>query len=72
MSNVAETWVEEYGDLLFRFAYVRVNDRGRAEDLVQDTFLSAIKGYDNFAKRSSEKSWLFSILKNEIIDFYRS
>lgn len=70
--SFAETWVDEYGDQLFRFAFVRVNDRICAEDLVQDTFLSAIKGYENFTHRSSEKSWLFSILKNKIIDFYRS
>lgn len=72
MSSVAKIWVKEYGDLLFRFACARVSDRGRAEDLVQETFLSAIKGYENFANRSSEKSWLFSILKNKIIDYYRS
>ncbi len=72
MTNFANSWLTEYGDILFRFAFSRVNDRERAEDLVQETFVSAIKGYDNFEKRSSEKSWLFSILKHKIIDFYRS
>lgn len=72
MNNHATTWVKEYGDMLYRFAYVRVNDRIVAEDLVQDTFVSALKGYDSFEQRSSEKSWLFSILKHKIIDYYRA
>ncbi len=72
MENYAKTWVNEYGDMLFGFAYVRVNNRNCAEDLVQDTFLSAVKNYESFEHRSSEKSWLFSILKHKIIDYYRS
>ena len=33
-------WVELYGDYLFNYAIVRVNDQEKAEDLVQETFLS--------------------------------
>jgi len=32
-------WVEEYGDLLFRFALARVRQREAAEDLVQEALL---------------------------------
>ena len=42
-----------------------------AEDLVQDTFLSAYKNLENFKNESNPKTWLFSILNNKIIDFYR-
>ena len=72
MADFAKTWVNDYGNLLFGYAFKKVNDREKAEDLVQDTFVSALKGYDKFEKRSSEKSWLFSILKHKIIDYYRS
>ncbi len=72
MADFARTWVTDYGNLLFGYAYKRVNDREKAEDLVQDTFVSALKGYEKFEERSSEKSWLFSILKHKIIDYYRS
>ena len=67
----AEKWLEEHGDYLFRYAIVRVNDTALAEDLVQDTFLSALKAYDRFDHRSSERTWFVSILKNKIIDHYR-
>lgn len=65
-------WVEQYADSLFRFAVSRISDSETAKDLVQDTFLSALKNADNFRGEISEKNWLFTILKNKIIDYYRS
>ncbi len=67
----ASQWVAMYGDMLFRYAVTRVYAREIAEDIVQDTFLSAYSSLDKFKAESSEKTWLFSILKNKIIDHYR-
>jgi len=66
-----EAWVDQYGDALFGFALARVNNRDAAEDLVQETFLAAIKARDRFKGQSSEKTWLFGILKHKLIDYYR-
>ncbi|WP_269542734.1 sigma-70 family RNA polymerase sigma factor [Cerasicoccus fimbriatus] len=65
------TWVDEYGDALYKFAYFRVNNQALAEDLVQETFLAAIKGKDRFSGKASVKTWLTGILKNKVIDYYR-
>ncbi len=67
----ASRWVERYADSLFNYAIARVSDREAARDLVQDTFLSALRGAHSFKGESSEKTWLFSILRNKIIDRYR-
>jgi RNA polymerase sigma-70 factor (ECF subfamily) len=67
-----ERWVEEHGDPLFRYALVRVRRREVAEDLVQETLLSAIRSRENFAGQSSERSWLFGILKHKISDYFRT
>lgn len=64
-------WVEEHGDYLFRIAYTQVRDRDLAQDLIQDTFVSAIRALDTFEGRSSIRSWLRSILRNKIIDHHR-
>lgn len=64
-------WVETYADTLFSYAITRIGERETAKDLVQETFLSALQGMKTFRGDSSEKTWLFSILKNKIIDFYR-
>ena len=63
--------MEEHGDYLFKFALARLRDPARAEDLVQETFLAALKGGKSFAGRSAEKSWLAGILKHKILDHFR-
>ncbi len=70
-SIVPSQWVEKYADALFAYAIVRVSEREAARDLVQDTFLSALQSINSFRGESSEKTWLFTILKNKIIDRYR-
>ncbi len=66
-----EKWVELHADYLFNYASYRVNDDDLAKDIVQDTFLSGLKGVVNFKGNSSERTWLVSIIKRKIIDYYR-
>ena len=66
-----DVWVDQYGDALFRFAYQRVRDADIAEDLVQETFLAAMRAKDRFKGHSTEKTWLYGILKHKIIDHFR-
>ena len=66
-----EQWVDRHGDYLFKYALLRLRDPGRAEDLVQETFLAALKGGSAFAGRAAEKTWLVGILKHKIFDYYR-
>lgn len=65
------SWVRDYGDRLFRRALLRVRNRELAEDLVQETFLSAVKNAHSFEGRSAPYTWLTAILKNKIIDHLR-
>ncbi len=64
-------WVDDYADMLYNYTVVRVNDHDLSHDLVQDTFISALKGLENFQRKSTVKTWLFSILKRKIIDHWR-
>lgn len=66
-----QKWLSLYGDFLYHYTLPRVNHSIIAEDLVQETFLSALKGLDSYKGEASEKNWLFTILKNKIIDYYR-
>ena len=68
MSKSPDNWVEDYGDYLFNYTISRVSDSQLAYDLVQDTFLAALSARDSFEGRSTEKTWLISILKRKIID----
>src|SRR5437879_5440227 len=66
-----ETWVEQHGDSLYRFAIQRVRDPEAAADLVQETFLGAIRARDTFSGGSSVRTWLVAILRNKIADRLR-
>ena len=64
-------WIDLYSDYLFNYTISRVSDREIAQDLVQDTFLAGLKSMKNFKGEASERTWLISILKRKIIDYYR-
>ena len=64
-------WPDRYGDELYRFALSRVSDDNAAEELVQDTFLSALDGLVAFRGEASKRTWVFVILRRKIIDHYR-
>jgi RNA polymerase sigma-70 factor (ECF subfamily) len=64
-------WVDEHGDYLFRYAVLRLRDTSVAEDLVQETFLAALRAHENFAGRGAERTWLTGILKHKIADHFR-
>ena len=65
------TWVDQFGDALFGYAMRRVQNRDLAEELVQNTFLAALKARSRFRRESTVSTWLFAILRNQIADHYR-
>ena len=66
-----ECWVDDHGDCLYRYALLRVRRPEVAEDLVQETLCAAVRTYGKFQGKSSERSWLCSILKHKICDYFR-
>jgi RNA polymerase sigma-70 factor (TIGR02943 family) len=68
---IPEDWIDNYADQLYAYCQARINNKQMAEDLVQDTFLSAWKARETYKSDASEKNWLFAICKNKIIDYYR-
>ncbi|MBL1293913.1 MAG: hypothetical protein COB61_008575, partial [Thiotrichales bacterium] len=65
------SWLDDYGDELYRYALARLRDKSAAEDVVQETLLAALKAQENFRGDSAVKTWLIGIMKFKIIDFYR-
>lgn len=69
--GVGQGWVERHADVLFRYALQRVHRRDVAEELVQETFLAALRARRDFAGESSEQTWLVGILRHKIVDHIR-
>ncbi len=64
-------WIETHGDHLYRFALSRLRDADAAEEVVQETLVTAWRKRDQFAGRGSERAWLLGILKRKIVDAIR-
>lgn len=56
---------------LKNFAYSLTSNSEEAQDLVQETYLKALKYRDKFADASNLKAWLYTIMKNTFINTYR-
>ena len=66
-----DTWLDSYGDYLYRYALFRLNEPAVAEDVVQETLLCAIKAQENFSGAASERMWLLGIMRHKIVDHIR-
>ena len=49
---------------LYNVAFWLARDAADAEDLVQETFLKALRGFAGFEAGSNFKAWIFRILRN--------
>jgi hypothetical protein len=56
---------DKYKNRVFSFVLRMANDRSLAEDLVQETFLAALRNADQFDRSRSFLSWLFGIAQKE-------
>lgn len=64
---------DAHGAELLRFARRALGDRGQAEDAVQETFVRAWRASSRYdPARASQRTWLFAILRNVVIDSLRA
>ncbi len=66
-----EELVEKYQGRIYRHLRKIVHESHQAEDLLQETFLSAFKGLSSFSGASSFSTWLFRIATNAALMFLR-
>jgi RNA polymerase sigma-70 factor (TIGR02943 family) len=62
----------EHGEVLHRFAMARLRNADVAADVVQETLLAALGNCVQFTGSSDERTWLVSILRRKIADYYRA
>jgi RNA polymerase sigma-70 factor, ECF subfamily len=67
-----EVLMKEYEIELRFLAYKYVRDWIIVEDIMQEVFIKVFLKLDSFEKRSSIRSWLYTITYNQCIDYFRS
>ncbi len=66
-----EALVRRHRTALWNFLLRHVGDRARAEDLLQETFLRAVKASGEWQERAKVTTWLFTIARNLTLDELR-
>src|ERR1700677_4653856 len=54
-------------DSLYNFARWLVHNSSDAEDLVQETYLKALRSYASFQPGTNFRAWMFKILRNTFL-----
>lgn len=54
-------------DQLYNFAHWLAQDRAEAEDLVQETYAKALKGFSSFRPGTNFRAWMYRILRNTFL-----
>ncbi len=53
---------------LYNFACWLTQDRNEAEDLVQETYAKALKGFSSFQPGTNFRAWIYRILRNAFLN----
>jgi RNA polymerase sigma-70 factor, ECF subfamily len=62
----------QYAPQLYSAALRMTRNQADAEDLLQETYLRAYRGYGGFTEGTNLRAWLFRILTNTYINIYRA
>lgn len=71
-SKTTKAHLQEYRLQLHRYVSNRVSSKEEAEDIVHNVLLRAYVNSDSLEETKSWKSWLYTIARNAIIDYYRT
>lgn len=80
MSKLEKPGIDNFGEIydayigkIYSFIYFKIQHRETAEDLTSKTFIKAFENLESFnSKKGSFATWLYSIARNNVIDFYRT
>lgn len=70
-TKAVNQWFGEYNDRLIKVVLNKVSNYQDAEEIVQQTFLNCLKHLPLFRGRSSIWTWMNSIARHEIADYFR-
>ncbi len=64
---------DKYVDEIYKFVYLKTTNKEVSEDIVSETFFSAMQNIDNFKTQGNAnfRAWIYKIAYNKVINFYK-
>lgn len=69
--TAVQQWFAQYAPVVTRFIASKVSNPCDAEELTQEVFINGLKSINLFRGGSSLQTWLVSIARHEVADYYR-
>lgn len=66
-----EILLNECKNAVERFVQFKLSSKADADDILQETYLTAFQKFDTLADKSHFKAWIISIARNKCNDYYR-
>lgn len=66
-----EILLNECKNAVERFVWFKLSSKADADDILQETYLTAFQKFDTLADKSHFKAWIISIARNKCNDYYR-
>ena len=68
------TLYDRYIDKIYKFIYIKTNNREIAEDITSDVFCSALNKISSVStdEDSNFKAWIYKVAFNKVKDFYKT
>ena len=66
-----ESKYNDYGNMLFKIAYLYTGNSADAEDILQDVFMKYLSGKYRFKDEAHEKAWFIRVTQNKSLDYIK-
>ena len=71
LASKEEVYIDYY-DKVMRYVAGKIKNRHEVDDIVSEVFLKVNEKFDTFdAGKSSISTWIYTIARNTVIDYYR-
>lgn len=71
--RVIESLYEIYYSQIYNYIFYRVMNKEITEDIVGEVFMKVISKFGRYdSKKSGLSTWIFTIAKNTLVDYYRN